>query len=374
MPDNQLPNPEVFGYSYTLVDEDRYPFAEFDAPAFERWLQVGLEGYLLEGQGTWAFPGAEGYILRSDHLVEGLEEAYRSMQPQQKADFRRAVAGLLASPALEASSQNVPVLEHLLSLAEALPAPEVLRVLPARLGNGPFGRLATAQQEALFSLGLLTAARLAAERNDAVECLNALIGSKNFDSAYSGIALVALCRADGRSLVAHMERLRKPLVSMFLKYNTSTEARRELARTILDAVGLSRLVAALPNLKYFDRNSASAATDGWLVRSLLEDPAPPLRCKLAQQANAPEMGEPCFYRPREPNIAYPLFSDGPGHRDLLDLLRDQELILSNDEPEGCPEPIEQRDEYPSVMGFGDALGRYLGLIPRSLETGTGTVP
>jgi hypothetical protein len=199
-----------------------------------------------------------------------------------------------------------------------------------------------------------------------VEGLKALIGSKNFNLAYSGIALVALCRADGRGLAAHMQRLRKPLASMFREYHTPPDARRELARTILAAVGLERLVSALPNLKYFDPSAASAATDGWLIEDLLAGPTPPVRCTLIPQGNTAETIEPVFRRTCEPEVLYPLPQGGPGRRDLLDLLRDRALMGSEaDDTDGA----EHRGPIPVREGETDphALARQFGLSPDALE-------
>jgi hypothetical protein len=136
---------------YELVDDDRGLFDAFTEADFEDWLRVGLEGYLLEDQGAWAFPGAEGSIAQQDYLVLGLREAYHREWPAAtRSRFRHAVAKVLAS--LEPSARYVSLFEHLLSLAAALAAPEVLRVLPARVGNGFFGQADSRSEDELFGI------------------------------------------------------------------------------------------------------------------------------------------------------------------------------------------------------------------------------
>jgi hypothetical protein len=113
----------------------------------------------------------------------GLRDAYLELSAKGLGHFRQALAKVLAS--LEAQEKNVPLFEHLLSLAAALPAPKVLQVLPARVGNGFFGLTANREGECSYlpSPYLLTAAQLAAPQEEAVDCLHALIGSQHFDHA-----------------------------------------------------------------------------------------------------------------------------------------------------------------------------------------------
>ena len=106
---------DTLGGSYELVTDDRPPFDGFDEARFEAWLRVGLERYLLEDQGPWAFPGAEGSIAQEDYLVLGLRDVYLELNAQGRGHFRHAVAKVLAS--LEADEKYVGVFEHLLALA-----------------------------------------------------------------------------------------------------------------------------------------------------------------------------------------------------------------------------------------------------------------
>jgi hypothetical protein len=269
-------NDERYDYDadYELVDEDRGPLQGLGEAELETWLRAGLEGYLLEGKGAWAFREVVGLIARQQSLTLGLRDAYRELNAEQRGAFRRAVAKVLAS--LEADERNVPLFEHLLALAAELPAPEVLRVLPARVGNGFFGLTDNREGESLFAATLLTVARLAAPREEVVACLHRLIGSRHFDHAFAGLALVALCRADDSGLTDHMERLREPLAAQFREFRVDEEAKRGLALSVLDAVGLEPVAEALPRLKYFDRHSEKAPLDDWLIEALLTAPGSPL--------------------------------------------------------------------------------------------------
>ena len=318
---------------YELTDEDYSPFDDFDEAAFERWLRVGLEGYLLEGKGAWAFPEAAGNIAQQDYLVLGLHDAYLELSANGRGHFRQAVAKVLAS--LEAQEKNVPLFEHLLFLAAALPAPEVLRILPARVGNGFFGLTSNREGESLFSLTLLTVARLAAPREEAVDCLHALIESRHFDFAYAGIALTALCRADDQGLVDHMTRLRDSLAKMFKEFGTGLEARRNLANSVLGAVGLGRLVHALPQLKYFDSSDEHAALDNWFIEALFGGGDAPLVCIKTLE------GELEFYRRDQSEVKerlpdYNDFHDFMGYLkglgDLIELLRKKGYVKCITEP------------------------------------------
>jgi hypothetical protein len=312
---------------YELTDEDYNPFDDFDEAAFERWLRVGLESYLLEGKGAWAFPEAAGNIAQQDYLILGLRDTYLELSAQGRDYFRQAVAKVLAS--LEAQEKNVPLFEHLLFLAAELHAPEVLRVLPARVGNGFFGLTDNREGESLFSLTLLTVARLAAPREEVVDCLHALIGSQHFDSAYAGIALTALCRANDQGLVDHIARLRDALAKMFKEFNTDLEVRQQLASSVLGAVGLGRLIHALPQLKYFDSLNEYAALDNWFIEALFGGGDPPLVCIETLQRELE------FYRRNQPEIKerlpdYDNFNGFmkylQGLPDLIELLRKRRYV------------------------------------------------
>lgn len=260
--------------SYELVDGNAGPLDDYSEAVFETWLRVGLEGYLIEGKGSQAFPEVAGTIVAEDHLILGLRKAYSALPTAGRGRFRCALAKVLAS--LEPTPPNVPLFEHLLSLAAILPCPEVLRVLPSRVGNDFFGHTADPHDGSLFSQTLLAVADLAAPREEATTCLHALIGSRFFDHAYAGVALLALCKADDQGLVEHMQRLREPLAKMFQEFELDHNITQQLALGVLDRVGLPALVRSLTALKYDDRPSPSGPSDNWLIIGLLSGPHAPL--------------------------------------------------------------------------------------------------
>lgn len=257
------------GLGYEITEKGTGPFDSFGLDDLDRWLRTGLEGYLLEGQGAWAFSPVAGSIAKHGYLTLGLRAIYEDMSAHQRALFRQAVANVLAS--LEPRERNIPLFENLLSLAGLLPVKEVLRVLPARIGNGFFGLTSNRKGESLFTLTLLSVTELAdkAPGEDVVTCLHDLVGSKNFfDHAYAGYTLVALCTADPTGLVDHMDRLRLPLASMFAEFETDVDAKRYLAKRVLDAVGLQRIGDALDKLEYNNPACPAVASDDWLVAAL----------------------------------------------------------------------------------------------------------
>lgn len=260
--------------NYELVGGNASPLDEYSEAAFETWLRVGLEGYLIEGKGSQAFPEVAGTIAAEDHLILGLQNAYSELPAEGRGRFRRALANVLAS--LEPTPSNVPLFEHLLSLAAILPCPEVLRVLPSRIGNDFFGHATNREHGSLFSQTLLAIVDLAAPREDATTCLRALIGSRFFDHAYAGVALLALCKADDQGVVDHMTRLRESLAAMFQEFEPDHNVKQQLARGVLDRIGLPALIKSLTALKYDDRHTPSGLSDNWLILGLLSGPRAPL--------------------------------------------------------------------------------------------------
>lgn len=335
-------------------------FENFRASDFEVWLRGGLEAYLHEKRGAWAFPGAEGEIASPAHafLYQGLHHFYRGLPALLRAQFRLGLANVLAS--LEPTQENVPLFEEILSLAATLPAPEILRVLPGQVGNGFFGAARGTDGENLFELTLLTVARLAAPRDDSVDCLRTLVTSAHhFHCAYSGVALEALCRADDRALVSHMTLLRSAIRAKFDAYAVNEQAKSELAATLLDAVGLERMVTAWPNLLYFDRHDENAAIDGWLLLGLMKGPDAPLvserdddgRIIVSARANKAIW------------VTIPEF--GSGFHDMLDLLEAEQMI--------GPQPTEAGFASGADEDYFD-LVKSFGLDPETLRIPTGVGP
>ncbi len=247
-----------------FTDEDYGPFDGFSQTDFERWLLTGMQGYAHENRGPDAFPGADGFIRRREYLVEGLADVYQDWKAEQQGLFRAALADVLAS--LPSLPENMIIFEYLLSLAATLQAAEILRVLPVRIGADDFGLMVDSDEGHLFDIAILSVARLAAPRKDAVTCLRALIGAKHFHIAYAGNALLALCRADAGNLPGHLDILRGYLAEMFREYDTDSKGRRALAEAVLDTIGIWHFKQALPKLIF---RGAGSGSDAWLVEALM---------------------------------------------------------------------------------------------------------
>jgi len=249
--------------------KDVEAFAKFETEDFELWLRIGLEGYLLEDEGKWAFEPLAVFIGYDNHLVLDLRNIYRVLSPRKQAYFRQAVANLIAY--LEATERNVVIFEHLIYLTSVLPAGlEVLRVLPGRICNNFFSLTKNREGKTLFDLTFLMVTELAVSSKDSKECLHALISSPYFDNAYAGIALLALCRADNSNLAAHMSILRGSLRAMFEDSEVDCFAKRRLAARIFDAVSPHNLVKALSAMRLSDTPCLNFGRDNWLFYALIE--------------------------------------------------------------------------------------------------------
>ncbi|MHB1620509.1 MAG: hypothetical protein ACYCTY_11110 [Sulfuricella sp.] len=297
------------------------PFQGYGATKFEQWLEEGLKGYLLEGKGAWGFPGAEDRLAAHSMLLDGLKAFYGSLDGAMQGQFKEAVANLLASMPPEA--RFIPLFSTLLSLASILPAPQVLRVLPQRIGNGYFGFARNAEGGSLFDIALLSVARLAAPRKDALDCLHALISSSRFDAAYTGIALIALCQADDTHFDRHMKLMRPHLQAMYAKYGKGVNAKRTWAEQVLEVIPLNRLAVALPKLKYFDAKSELAPLDTWLLDGLFGGRKPLLKCAKS------EGGTLLLFPLGLPEKAKEIPLQGKNVGDMLQFFQEKEYIDQN---------------------------------------------
>lgn len=247
--------------------EDLAPFEGFKADDFAAWLKVGLEAYLIEDEGVWGFEHVAVFLQGEEHLALALGHIYRELPARERAEFRKAVAKVMAT--LEADPVNAPVFEHLLAIAAVLPAPEVLSVLPVRIGNGFFGAMDTEGGRSLFEKTMDAVIDLAAPTDESRTCLEMLIGSRNFNIAYSGLALMTLCRVTPCNFVAHMDLLRAPLAKMFEQFATDEETKKRLAERIKLAVTPDVLDKASSKL-HFSEPGRGDAEDMWLFRYIVD--------------------------------------------------------------------------------------------------------
>ena len=246
--------------------EDLAPFEGFKADDFAAWLRVGLEGYLIEDEGVWVFEHVAVFLQGEEHLALALGHIYRGLPAPERAEFRKAVAKVMAT--LEADPVNAPVFEHLLTIAVVLPAPEVLSVLPVRIGNGFFGAMDVKGGRSLFEKTMDAVIDLAAPTDESRDCLEMLIGSRNFNIAYSGLALMTLCRVAPHDFVDHMALLRAPLAKMFEQFGTDEETEKRLAERIALAVTPAVLAENLSKLRLSERGRGDAE-DMWLFRHIV---------------------------------------------------------------------------------------------------------
>ena len=242
---------------------DLAAFEHYNAADFSRWLKVGLESYLFEDQGAWGFEHIGVFLQGEEHLALALANVYRAFPAQKRAAFRGAVACVMAT--LEADPLNAPMFEHLLAIAAVLPAPEILDILPVKIGNGFFGAMDVEGENGLFEKTLDTIIDLAAPTEASRACLEMLVGSRNFNVAYSGIALLTLCRLAPAGFVEHMNLLRAPLAKMFEKFETDEETKKRLAEEIEIAVTVFTLAENLRNLRLGERGDTE---DMWFFRNI----------------------------------------------------------------------------------------------------------
>ena len=214
------------------------------------WLRTGLEEYFFEEKGAWAFVPEAEIIASSPDLIFGLKNVYEAMPVRQQEAFRQATADLLES--LPHSDKYIIIFECLISLIKLLPAPEALDAISKRLGHSFFGKSQDDTSNSLFAHALMAVAEMAdkAPKGDATKCLLKLITSSNFDSAYSGIALIALCKAEPDDLVEHLGLLSEPLRKMFYEFELDNDSILELMTIIFNTVGRGRFVDAINSIVY----------------------------------------------------------------------------------------------------------------------------
>ena len=212
------------------------------------WLRTGLEEYFFEEKGAWAFVSEAEIIASSPDLIFGLKNVYEAMPVRQQEAFRQATADLLES--LPHSDKYIIIFECLISLIKLLPAPEALDAISNRVGHSFFGKSQNDDGNSLFAHALMAVAEMAdkAPKGDATKCLYKLITSSNFDSAYSGIALIALCKAEPDDLVEHLGLLSEPLRKMFDKFELDNDSILELMTIIFNTVGRGRFVDAINSI------------------------------------------------------------------------------------------------------------------------------
>jgi hypothetical protein len=238
---------------------------------FERWLKLGLQEYLFERQGRYAFPGAEDFIEQGEgDIASDLARIGRALTARDLENFATGVTNLLEN--LDFSGEHGAVVAIiLLKLGAGIGATGISRVIAEKAFTIPDTQTGRQLYEIAFSL----ADQLAdIERADAVACLRHLISlPRLFRINLSGRALVALSKAQPREFPAHFELLRRALDERygFLPVSLPEEKRRasqrqRLIASLISIIPESTLLAApcVPNPSQIHED------DNWWAMTLAE--------------------------------------------------------------------------------------------------------
>ena len=137
-------------------------------------------------------------------------------------------------------------------------------------------------RESLLDQVAETAVALADQTDNARTCLERLYTSPSFSPDYAGIVLTALCHVDPDGWLSHVEKLAKPMHVLTSRLDDDSTALRFYARSILEAISLSRVGGVNP------QRLADAPESAWLWREWVAGPEPLIPYKLRRTASAPE--------------------------------------------------------------------------------------
>ncbi|BAO43042.1 hypothetical protein [Thiolapillus brandeum] len=263
----------------TQERQDKHPLQGMNVEDMVSWLERGLRGYLQGEDGAWAFGAAAFFIGRQEHLVLDIREMYRELRGSAKVDFRKAVATLLAR--LPAEQEDVVLFEHLLSIAAAVGAYEVLPVLRRRVGRGFFGLTDSMDGHNLFAQTLDLVAGLAtAPDKEVLKTLDYLVESPNFDPAYADLALLAYCRVEEENLPRHLDKLREAFSHLQEQGVLDSVVASNIVLQVVATLGWREISRVLPLITYVRKPPDGRAiqginkeqffyrTDRWFVRIL----------------------------------------------------------------------------------------------------------
>ena len=200
-----------------------------DAQGILLWMQAGLDGFIEEDMGRWAFRPLEHYIGVRDDLADDLRVIYQDLGPDAQGHWRSAIRDRLAMQGCDLSKGDAT--RVLIDLAALVRAHEVLDVLP---------KLVAGAAESLLDQVVRTAVAFASQTDATTACLERIRTSPSFTSDYAGLVLVALCRSDPDDWQDHAENLAQPMSVLASRLADDSAALRFYARGILDAIGLSR--------------------------------------------------------------------------------------------------------------------------------------
>lgn len=265
-PDNEA------DFNFDDIEIEAHLFSDFDQEDFDNWLRVGIEGYFLENRGAWAF-GQRGaaFFTHHDYLEYGFRDLYDQLDAKGQSKFRKATANVLA--VLPAKEKNLKAFECLLNTSALLGITEIINIIPTKISNGWFEITTSSsnlESDSLFGLTLTTLSELSAVSppKKVSNCLIGMISSSHFHHAYSGVALLALCKSEPESFSEHMARLSKPIQAMFEDYDVTPEKKRHLATALLELIDLDNVVQSLPSL--LGTNNGRKGSSSWVYEVLLE--------------------------------------------------------------------------------------------------------
>lgn len=205
-----------------------------DHQSITRWLQTGLDGYIKDGVGRWAFRPFESHMGKRDDLAEDLRAIYHSLAAAAQTRWRLAIRDLLATQGPDVSRREAT--EILIDFAVLVRAHEVLEVLPALVTNG--------RGEHLVDHVVRAAMALASQTEASRDCLDRIRTSPKFSPDYAGLVLMALCHADPDNWLTHVENLAAPMRILASRLSDESTALRFYANTILETVSLSRVAGS----------------------------------------------------------------------------------------------------------------------------------
>ena len=228
-----------------------------DAERVRQWMQASLDGYFKQNIGRWAFRPLEQYVDVRDDLAEDLRAIYEDVEPHAQVRWRSATRDLLAMQGRDLAKREAT--RVLIDFAALVRAHEVLDVLPALVSSDP---------ESLLDQVVETAVALANQTDAARVCLERLYTSPSFSADYAGIVLTALCHVDPSGWLSHVEKLAQPMHVLASRLDDDSTALRFYARSILEAISLSRVGGVNP------QRLANAPESAWLWREWVAGPEP----------------------------------------------------------------------------------------------------
>ncbi|MEI9926417.1 MAG: hypothetical protein WDN44_00175 [Sphingomonas sp.] len=263
------------------------------------WIWNGLFGYIFDGLGRSAFPGAEPFIEQVEGgLASDLGQLFLKLDRPFLDRVRVATAGLLQKADFR-DAQEVVVAGHLLQLGANIKA----LGLPAIIARKRLTIPSNAVGQQLFATAFDIATQAGfREPHDTVHCLRQLVESPLFPPGWIGRALVGMTRAEPEQFSDHFVVLRERMNTAYriepAKWFTATETRAERVAVVRQ---IARILGD-DQTEMLAHPLIDGDTDGWWLQSL-EDP----RLASVRERVDRVIGDP------EPVSSAPIESSGGGN-------------------------------------------------------------